>query len=158
MMVDKNGIEINTGMIVEITGAYFKNDNGLYFVDRSPGDPSWIGRDYSLKKISKAGKISKAKHNICFWPIGIFVSDRCKAAEAHRWNEKHAQIEVKTIQNMAEVAAHFKKEAEDLTECIRRSTYDFGEDAPYVVQQKELQAHYRAVVASILQGEGEPAQ
>ena len=59
---------------------------------------------------------------------------------------------------MAEVAAHFKKEAEDLTECIRRSTYDFGEDAPYVVQQKELQAHYRAVVASILQGEGEPAQ
>ena len=59
---------------------------------------------------------------------------------------------------MAEVVAHFEKEAEDLTEYIRRSTYDFGEDAPYVVQQKELQAHYRAVVASILQGEGEPAQ
>lgn len=57
---------------------------------------------------------------------------------------------------MAEVAAHFEKEAEELTESIRRSTYDFGEDAPYVVQQKELQAHYRAVAASILQREGGP--
>lgn len=63
MMLDKNGVELRTGCVVEITGAYFKNDNGLYFVDRSPGVPSWIGRDYSLKKISKTGKISKAKHN-----------------------------------------------------------------------------------------------
>ena len=29
-MLDKNGIEIKTGDVVEITGAYFKNDNGLY--------------------------------------------------------------------------------------------------------------------------------
>lgn len=32
-MFDKNGHEIKTGDIVEITGAYFKNDNGLYFVE-----------------------------------------------------------------------------------------------------------------------------
>ena len=38
-MLDKNGIEIKTGDVVEITGAYFKNDNGLYFVERSAGDP-----------------------------------------------------------------------------------------------------------------------
>ena len=57
-MIDKNGIEIKTGMIVEITGAYFKNDNALYFVTNSPGDPSWCGSDHSLKRISKAGKIS----------------------------------------------------------------------------------------------------
>ena len=50
MMLDKNGVEIRTGCIVEITGAYFKNDNGLYFVQRSPGDPSWSGSDYCLKK------------------------------------------------------------------------------------------------------------
>lgn len=155
MKVDKNGIEIRTGQIVEITGAYFKNDNGLYFVDRSPGDPSWIGSDYSLKKISKTGKISKAKYSTCFWPIMVFTTDRCKAAEAHRWNEKHAQIEVKTIKNMAEVVAHFEKKAEDLTESIRRSTYDFGEDSYQVLQQKELQTHYRAVATFILQQAGQ---
>ena len=55
-MQDKNGIEMKTGDIVEITGAYFKNDNGLYFIDCSPGDPNWCGSDYSLKRISKSGK------------------------------------------------------------------------------------------------------
>ena len=55
-MQDKNGIEIKTGDIVKISGAYFKNDNGLYFVTASPGDPSWCGSSHSLKRISKAGR------------------------------------------------------------------------------------------------------
>ena len=93
-MLDKNGVEIRTGCIVEITGAYFKNDNGLYFVQRSPGDPSWCGKDYSLKKISKAGKISKAKYSLCFWPIAVFTNDRFKAAAANEWNAAHAEIEL----------------------------------------------------------------
>lgn len=68
-MLDKNGMEIKTGMVVEIKDAFFKNDNGLYFVEHSAGDPDWCGSDHSLRKISKRGKISQAKHNICFWPI-----------------------------------------------------------------------------------------
>lgn len=70
-MLDKNGMEIKTGMVVEIKDAFFKNDNGLYFVEHSAGDPDWCGSDHSLRKISKRGKISQAKHNLCFWPIGI---------------------------------------------------------------------------------------
>ena len=31
-MFDKNGVEIRTGHIVKVTGAFFKNDNGLYYV------------------------------------------------------------------------------------------------------------------------------
>lgn len=89
-MLDKNGMEIKTGMVVEIKDAFFKNDNGLYFVEHSAGDPDWCGSDHSLRKISKRGKISQAKHNLCFWPIGIFISDRFKAAEARTWNKEHA--------------------------------------------------------------------
>lgn len=74
-MLDKNGMEIKTGMVVEIKDAFFKNDNGLYFVEHSAGDPDWCGSDHSLRKISKRGKISQAKHNLCFWPIGIFISE-----------------------------------------------------------------------------------
>lgn len=92
-MLDKNGMEIKTGMVVEIKDAFFKNDNGLYFVEHSAGDPDWCGSDHSLRKISKRGKISQAKHNLCFWPIGIFISDRFKAAEARTWNKEHATIE-----------------------------------------------------------------
>lgn len=153
-MKDKNGIEIKTGDIVQITGAYFKNDNGLYFVEASPGDPSWSGSDYSLRRISKSGKISAAKRNICFWPIGIFVSDHFKAAEARCWNEAHATIEVKKIKNMAEVSAYFQKKAEDMTERIKRDTWDFGEDSVIVKTNRAIQAHYLSVSAAI-QGGGD---
>lgn len=67
---DKNGIEIKTGDIVEITGAYFKNDNGLYFVQNSPGDPSWCGSDLSLKRISKRGKSAQQRTTFAFGPSG----------------------------------------------------------------------------------------
>ena len=35
-MFDKSGVEIRTGQVVKVTGAFFKNDNGRYFVDNSP--------------------------------------------------------------------------------------------------------------------------
>ena len=150
-MTDKNGIEIKTGAIVEITGAYFKNDNGLYYVANSPGDPNWCGADHSLHKISRAGKISKAKNNICFWPIFLTVNDRFKRAEAKRWNEENATIEVKTIPNMAEVVAHFIAEAEQ----FEARAYDqafrlrWGDDNETVKKNRRIAAHYRAVAAAI---------
>lgn len=152
-MQDKNGIEIKTGMIVEITGAYFKRHNGLYFVENSPGDPSWCGSDHSLKRISKAGKISKAADSTCFWPIMVFVSDRAKAAEADRWNKEHAEIEVKEIKNMAVVAAYFEQRAEEAEERIHWTERNFGEEHPEVEQNRALKAHYEAVAAWAAGGE-----
>ncbi len=149
-MLDKNGVEIKTGQIVEITGAFFKNDNGLYFVERSPGDPGWCGSDHSLKKISKSGKISKAKYNRGFWPIGVFVSDRFKAVEARAWNKEHAQIEVKTIKNMSEVAEHFQALGDELDDMIRALVYTLGTDHPEVARNKKIRAHYEAVAKAVL--------
>lgn len=148
-MLDKNGIEIKTGQIVEISGAYFKNDNGLYFVDKAPGDPSWCGRDYSLVKISKKGKISTAKRNLCFWPISVFVSDPCKRAAANEWNAKNATIEVKDGIDRSEVKAHFSEEANSMDKYIQRLTWDWGKDHPEVIRNKGIQNHYRTVAASI---------
>jgi len=148
-MKDKNGIEIKTGMIVEITGAYFKNDNGLYFVENSPGDPTWSGSDYSLHKISKRGKISTAKYRICFWPIFLSINDRVKAAEARAWNKEHAQIEVTSIENMSEVAAHFQALAERIEQSIRRASWDFGEDSETVQKYKAMQEHYMATAQAV---------
>lgn len=148
-MTDKNGIEIKTGAIVEITGAYFKNDNGLYFVTSSPEDPTWSGRDHCMKKISKRGKISTAKYNICFWPIKVFVSDRWKAAAANKWNKEHAQIEVKSLPNMDEVVAYFQGKAEALKEDLQRVTRNFGEDSATAQKDRDMIAHYEAVAARI---------
>lgn len=149
-MLDKNGMEIKTGMVVEIKDAFFKNDNGLYFVEHSAGDPDWCGSDHSLRKISKRGKISQAKHNLCFWPIGIFISDRFKAAEARTWNKEHATIEIRTEIDRSEVAAHFDQMAEDLTDQIQREAWDYGEDSQAVKTSTAIQKHYRQVASEIL--------
>lgn len=148
-MQDKNGTEIKTGTIVEITGAYFKSDNGLYFVDNSPGDPTWSGSEHSLKRISKAGKISTAKYSTCFWPIGIFASNRAKAAEARRWNAEHAEIEVKSVADMAEVADHFRKRFDSLQKETKRCVWDFGEDSEIVQKYRAMLARYETVIAEI---------
>lgn len=148
-MLDKNGIEMKTGMIVKISNAYFKNDNGLYFIENSPGDPGWNGKDYSLNKISRAGVISKAKYRICFWPISVYVSDMRKSAAADDHNRKHAQIEVVTIENMGEVKAHFQKRADEASDYLTDYERRWPEDQETIGCYQAMQAHYQAVADSI---------
>lgn len=148
-MFDKNGIEIKTGDIVEITGAYFKNDNGFYFVANSYGDPSWCGTDHSLRKISKQGKISKSVRNICFWPIMITVNNRFKRAEAKEWNEEHAEIKIIDGVDKTEIIEYFKnkeKQSENLAEDYK---WRFGEESTVVKDTLKIKEHYAAVVERI---------
>ena len=93
-MKDKNGIEIKKGDIVQITGAYFKNDNGMFRVEHAPGDSNWCGKDYSLRRLNKNGTDSKSKYNITFWPLGVFVNGYEKRLAAKAHNAQYAAIEV----------------------------------------------------------------
>lgn len=144
-MNDKNNRTMKTGDVVEITGAYFKNDNGLYFVEHTPGDPNWSGRDHCLRRIKRNGELSTAKDNICFWPISAFVNSRDKRAAANEWNREHAEIEIKTFPHTEHIAAYFASEADSLDATIKRYTWDFGEDCQTVKDTKETQAFYRSV-------------
>ena len=144
-MTDKNNRTMKTGDVVEITGAYFKNDNGLYFVEHTPGDPNWSGRDHCLRRIKRNGELSTAKDNICFWPISVYVNSRDKRAAANQWNQAHAEIEIKTFPNTAHIAKFFAAEADSLNATIKRYTWDFGEDNQTVKDAKETQAFYRSV-------------
>lgn len=94
-MLDKNGVEIKTGMVVKIDGAYFKNDNGVYLVTNSPKDPQWVGHYYSLRRINKrTGALSVAKNNIGSWPIGCFSNSYDTRQKCNAWNSENATIEV----------------------------------------------------------------
>lgn len=148
-MFDKNGVEIRTGHIVKVTGAFFKNDNGLYFVDKSPGDPSWSGRDHCLKKVCKNGRPSKSARNICFWPISVFTNDRFKNAEAKAWNREHAEIEVVTLPDMSGVVGYFREELEQINSSIQRLIWNFGEKNEGVQREKAIAAHYENVIRFI---------
>lgn len=147
-MTDKNGAEIRTGDVVRITGAYFKSDNGLYFVDHAPGDPAWAGTDLGLHRITKAGALCKTK-SCGFWPIFVTVSSRAKGNEARRWNREHAQIELDTVKDYEAIALYFEGKAEEAEVWAERNAWDWGEDHPHVQQQKESARFYRGVTEAV---------
>ena len=93
-MTDKNGIEMKKGDKVMITGAYFKNDNGLWKIEHAPGDPDWYGKDYCLHRLNKNGTESTRKDNVSFWPLAVFTNSYKVRLAAHAHNDEHAQIEV----------------------------------------------------------------
>lgn len=115
-----------------------------------PGILTGVAPIIAFARFQSAAKISQAKHNICFWPIGIFISDRFKAAEARTWNKEHATIEIRTEIDRSEVAAHFDQMAEDLTDQIQREAWDYGEDSQTVKTSTAIQKHYRQVASEIL--------
>ena len=148
-MMDKIGREIRTGDVVRISGAYFKNDNGIWFVDRSPGDRSWLGSDYSLHRLNKNGTLSTRVDQICFWPISVFPNSWDKRAMANAWNREHAEIEIIDNVDRGHVRDHFIEMAADLEKRIEREIWNYGESSPVVANDREIAAHYKAVAASI---------
>lgn len=147
-MLDRNGVEIVTGMTVRITDAFFKNDNGLFLVAHSPGDPSWAGSDYSLHKIGRDGRMSTAKYNIAFWPLSACVSDRFKRLEANAWNRDHAQIEVVKIKNTGHLKEHFLQQANEAAAQAEDYRRRFGEDE-LCLRSKAICEHYLAVASRL---------
>ena len=147
-MQDKNGVEMVTGMVVRISNAYFKNDNGLYYIDRTPGDPSWCGRDYCMSKISKSGKLSTAKYRLAFWPLKSYCSGLRKNAEADTWNKEHAEIEVVSITNTEELKQHFRDEAASMKAQYEHEVLYWGENE-YATKMKKAFTYYEAVANRI---------
>lgn len=143
-MKDSNGIDMETGMIVKISNAFHKNDNGLYYVDHSPGDPNWCGNDHSMKKICKNGKISKSRQ-ICFWPITSFVNDRSVRARANDWNAKNAIIEVVNGITHEHIAAEFRAKAMGMDGLIEHDSWNFGTDSNVYAQDLEIKEFYQNV-------------
>nr|WP_325297104.1 hypothetical protein [uncultured Dysosmobacter sp.] len=148
-MTDKNGVELKTGQIVEIAGAYFKNDNGLWFIAHSPGDPCWTGSDYSLHRVAKSGRPSTAKDNLGFWPICIFTNDRAKRYEGNAWNKEHATIEVKDGIKTDGIKAYFEKEAAEHAQEIRRLVWIFGRNTEAAEPHRRAEDFLRGLLAEI---------
>ena len=86
-MRDKNGKEIEAGMVVEISGAWSKSDNGKFLVHHTYSDGGcW------LKKLGTKGQLLKDADR--GWPLKCYSSNwvlRCKI-NAH--NEANATVEV----------------------------------------------------------------
>ena len=93
-MFDKNGVKIERGDAVMISGGYFKADNGLYKVTHAPGNHDWCGSDYGLSKLNKNGTLSTGKYSTAFWPLMVTTNSRETRYAAKDHNATHAAIEV----------------------------------------------------------------
>ena len=140
---------IKTGDTVKVANAYFKNDNGLYFVEHSAGDVSWNGSEYCLKKICKNGKISIADNNICFWPISSFVSSREKRIAAKKHNEENATIEKVENIDKSFIAEYFENEAEGMEKQTRHDIYNYGEESQTVKEEQATVNFYKSVIKEL---------
>ena len=78
LLKDVNGVEMRTGDIVEITGGFFKSDNGVFLITASPKDTGWFGSYYAMERVNKNGSISTSKSKNGSWPIGIYINNRCQ--------------------------------------------------------------------------------
>ena len=95
-MMYNNEQKFQTGDVVKISGSNVKTRNGLYFVEHSPGDPSWGGSSYCLRKIGKSGKISTAKYATEFWPL-----------PAHEGGE----IAPADVSSLGDIIRHFREKS-----------------------------------------------
>lgn len=85
-MKDSFGTELNVGDVVEISGAYGKQDNATWVVDSIYSD----GSAY-LHRLNK--NMTKAKSNpVRGWPLESFLNDRFKNAEINSYNKENAKI------------------------------------------------------------------
>ena len=140
---------MKTGDIVKIENAYFKNDNGYYYIEHTPGDPSWCGSDYSLHKICKNGKISTASYSIAFWPLAAVTNNRDKNTEARKHNAEHATIEVIYTINNSEVVKHFEQLAQDHEETAKTYAYRYGEDSETTKKTVEIGKFYEKIAENM---------
>lgn len=147
--------QFKTGDVVRISGAYFQNDNGLYYIEHSPGDPSWCGSDYCLKKICKNGKISISKYSTAFFPLKSFTNNREKNALANEHNAKNAKMEIVTGINRAEIVQNFQEKAENEKKAAERDAWNFGAENECVKKQHAIADFYASVAARIVSEDGE---
>lgn len=124
-MNDVNGVTIRTGDVVVVSDAFFKVDNGTYFVAHSPGDPSWCGYDYSLRRLNRNGSFSEGKSKVAFWPLEAFCSDREKNARALDWNRVNAKIEVIAFDRKT-IADYFDKLGDEGLKSASRVLNEWG--------------------------------
>ena len=142
---DSNGREILTGDVVRISNAYFKVDNGVYFVSDKGGDPSTCGTDITLHRLNRDGSLSAGKNKIAFWPLKAFCNDKMKNALSEDWNKANARIEVIDGHANGGVIEYFENGASNAFDRLDRIKWDWGKHSSEYVRTDRIRRHYLSV-------------
>lgn len=137
-MKDNNNVDLMIGDIVEISGAYFKNQNGYYFIESDRGNA------LTLRKIGKTGKLLKSGNTVEFFPLTSFCSDPVKNREAKKHNSEFARIEKTEKVPFCGVAEYFRDQITKTEKYIEREEMynNHGDLDSRKEELKQLQAVY----------------
>lgn len=108
-MLDTNNKEIRTGDFVKVSGAYFKNSNGLYLVTSASDAPDYCGDSVYMHKVKKNGEM--CLNGSTSLPMGYYCSDREKNRAAREHDSENLKYEVTDGIPTYHAAEHFKKKA-----------------------------------------------
>ena len=127
-MQDKNGKQIEAGMVVEVSGAWAKADNGKFMVESVYNDSIWI------KKLGAKGQLLKDCGRSWPYVCGSYDWKVCKKIDAH--NRENAKIEVlgawiepekKPVSNEIRITATGIYKGENYCSCYYRYDEKSGE-------------------------------
>lgn len=96
-MKDINGIELQEGMFLKLTGCKVKNDNSIYIiaVDQNTNEQYTKSNCYILHKVNANGTESKAKYNLLFIDKWLF--------------EKNPEVKIEVVTDLKQAAKEVKE-------------------------------------------------
>lgn len=86
-MQDRNGKEIDSGMVIEICNAWSRSDNGRFLVDHTYSDGG-----FWMRKLGAKGQLLKAAGRS--WPLKCYSSNQELRRKIDAHNEANATVEV----------------------------------------------------------------
>ena len=118
-MYDSNNREIRTGDFVTVSGAYFKNNNGLWLVTEASDAPDYMGDSVYLHKVKKSGELCvESAGNSMSLPLHYYCSDWKKNAAAKEHDAVNLRYEVTEGVNTHYAAEYYRNKIENFEKRI----------------------------------------
>ena len=156
-MYDSNNREIRTGDFVTVSGAYFKNNNGLWLVTSAGDEPN--NGSVWMHKVKKTGElcISRAGTTASL-PMGYYCSDWKKNRAAKEHDRENLRYEVTEGVNPWYAAEYFKKESAEYAERAENQRQHWGKDSEDAAKTQSYADYYAAVAERLSASAEQPKQ
>lgn len=163
-MLDKNNNIIKIGDIVRIEGSPIKSDNAVYVVVQDGTSKLYSDKDnltmYKVAKYQGSYTLSKAKYNICFYPLSNFSNkykftrEEMNAATIGIIEQAKPEVfEIVKTDNRSEATGYgFEKPEDDYFRAVVSEGERQIEDFTYLVSEADKM---KAVFSNIIIKEGQ---
>ncbi len=158
-MNDTNGREIKTGDFITISGAYFKNSNGLFLVEHANDAPGYETGNVWLHKCKKSGELCLDRAGTTLGlPMSYYCSDGKKNRAAREHDRANLRYEITEGVPTWHAAEHFKKTAAEYADRAENQRRLWGENSEDAKKTQNSADFYAAVATRLMQTAEQPKE